>query len=101
LEVNKMAKEPQVIDISHLPELVRLAQEVRVTKKPRLLRWESEDLAVLIPVRPKKRTPSKARPVTGDDALFRLIGIGKSGIAGGISEKKHEYFARASRLRHR
>jgi hypothetical protein len=41
----------------------------------------------------------KAKPVTSEDALFRLIGIGKSGIPGGVSGKKHEYLARAYRPR--
>jgi hypothetical protein len=32
-----------------------------------------------------------------DDPLFGLIGIGHSGIPGGVSGKKHEYLARAYR----
>ena len=92
-----MAKEPKRIDISSIPELLSLVQEVRRTNEPRILQEESEDLAILSPALPKKRTKTKAKPVTRDDALFRLIGIGKSGIPGGISGKKHEYLARAYR----
>jgi hypothetical protein len=92
-----MAKEPKRIDISRMPELLSIAQEVRSTNEPRILQQESEDLALLSPVRPKKRSQNKAQPVTTDDALFRLIGIGKSGIPGGVSGKKHEYLARAYR----
>ena len=100
-EVNQMAKEkePKRIDISRIPELLTLAQEVRRTNEPAVLQQESEDLALLSPVRPKKRAKAKAEPVTSDDALFRLIGIGKSGIPGGVSGKKHEYLARAYRPR--
>jgi hypothetical protein len=94
-----MAKEPKRIDISSIPELLSMAQEVRSTNEPRILQQESEDLALLSPVRPKKRSQTTAQPVTSDDALFRLIGIGKSGILGGISGKKHEYLARAYRPR--
>jgi hypothetical protein len=96
-----MAKEkaPKRIDISSIPELLNLAQEVQSTNEPRILQQESEDLAILSPVVPKKRSKTTARPVTSDDALFRLIGIGKSGIPGGISGKKHEYLARAYRPR--
>jgi len=96
-----MAKEkaPKRIDISRMPELLNLAQEVQSTNESRILQQESEDLAMLSPVRPKKRSQTKAQPVTSDDALFRLIGIGKSGIPGGISGKKHEYLARAYRPR--
>jgi hypothetical protein len=39
----------------------------------------------------------KAKSVTRDDALFRLIGLGNNGIPGGVSGKKHEYLARAYR----
>jgi hypothetical protein len=94
-----MAKEPKRIDISRIPELLSMAQEVRATNEPAVLQQESEDLALLSPVRPKKRSKTTAQPVTSDDALFRLIGIGKSGIPGGISGKKHEYLARAYRPR--
>jgi hypothetical protein len=94
-----MAKEPKRIDISQMPELLHLAHEVQSTNEPAVLQQDSEDLALLSPVRPKKRSTTKAQPVTSEDALFRLIGIGKSGIPGGISGKKHEYLARAYRPR--
>jgi hypothetical protein len=90
-------KEPKRIDISRIPELLHLVQEVRATNESRILQQESEDLAILSPVTPKKPSPTKAQPVTSDDALFRLIGIGKSGTPGGVSGKKHEYLARAYR----
>jgi hypothetical protein len=92
-----MAKEPRHIDISSIPELQKLVHEVRQTNEPTILREESEDMAVLSPVPAKKRGKTKAKPVTSEDALFRLIGIGKSGIPGGVSGKKHEYLARAYR----
>jgi hypothetical protein len=95
--VKEMAKEPKRIDISSIPELLSIAHEVQRTNEPRILKQDSEDLAILSPVLPKKRSKSKAQPVTSDDALFRLIGIGKSGIPGGVSGKKHEYLARAYR----
>ena len=94
-----MAKEPKRIDISRSPELLKLAHEVRKTNEPAVLQQEREDLALLSPLRPKKRSQTKAQPVTSEDALFRLIGIGKSGIPGGVSGKKHEYLARAYRPR--
>ena len=45
-----MAGKPKPIDISHFPELIRLAEEVRTTGEPRVLRHASEDLAVLMPI---------------------------------------------------
>ena len=91
-----MAKEktPKRIDISQMPELLTLAHEVRSTNEPPVLQQDSEDLALLSPVRPKKRSQTKAQPVTSEDALFRLIGIGHSG-KGDISANKHQYLAEA------
>jgi hypothetical protein len=97
--VNQMAKEPQRIDISRIPELLRLVHAVRTSNEPALLQQESEDVALLSPVTPKTRAKTRAKPVTSDDALFRLIGIGKSGIPGGVSGKKHEYLVHAYRPR--
>ena len=94
-----MAKERKRIDISSIPELVKLAQEVRSTNEPSILQQESEDVALLSPVPTKKRAKTTGKAVTSDDALFRLVGIGKSGIPGGVSGKKHEYLARVYRPR--
>lgn len=92
-----MARELKPIDITNVPELLRIVEEVQQTNQPRILKRDSEELAILSPVTRRKRSPSKAQPVTHDDSLFRLIGIGKSGIPGGVSGKKHEYLARAYR----
>jgi hypothetical protein len=89
-----MAKEPKRIDISRMPDLLTLAHEVQSTNEPRILHQDSEDLVLLSPVRPKKRSQTKAQPVTSNDALFRLIGIGHSG-KGDISANKHKYLADA------
>jgi hypothetical protein len=94
-----MAKERKYIDISSIPELLKLVHEMRQTNEPTILQQASEDVALLSPVPVKKRTKTKGKAVTSDDALFRLIGIGKSGIPGGVSGKKHEYLARAYRPR--
>ncbi len=94
-----MAQELEAIDISSSPELLRLAEEVHRTGQPRSLRRNGEDVAVLMPAPPRKKGSTRARPVTREDPLFALIGIGKSGIKGGVSEKKHEYLARAYRPR--
>jgi len=39
------------IDISNSPELLRLAEEVEATKKPRLLKRDNTPIAVLSPVK--------------------------------------------------
>jgi len=59
-----MAEHAKSLDISDIPELLRLAEEVRATNEPRMLTRDNEDLAVVMPVgtRPAKRhrkTPSE------------------------------------------
>jgi len=50
--VTQMAKEPRHIDISSIPELQKLVREVRQTNEPSILREESEDVAMLAPLKP-------------------------------------------------
>ncbi|MBM2826191.1 MAG: hypothetical protein HW403_255 [Dehalococcoidia bacterium] len=95
------SKETQHIDISEIhsiPDLVRIAEEVQKTGEPRILKRDQEDIAQITPVKPAGKRRVRGGVLTKDDPLFRLIGIAKSGIPGGISGKKHEYLGRA--LRH-
>ena len=66
-----MAAEAIAVDISSMPELIRLAEEVRRTKKPRLLRRNNEDVALLVPASPPPRRRSKKTPTEEDMAAFR------------------------------
>ncbi len=52
-----MAQERAFLDISHNPELLRVAEEVRRSGMPRVLRVADEDVAVVMPVadRPGRR----------------------------------------------
>jgi hypothetical protein len=91
-----MAKEkaPKRVDISRIPELLSMVQEVRSTNEPRILQQESEDLALLTPIKPVAKRSARGKPTTADDPLWKLIGIGHSG-KGDISENKHQYLADA------
>ena len=89
-----MAKEPKHIDVSSIPELLKLAQEVRSTNEPAVLQQEREDLAMLTPIKPVAKRRVRGKPTSGDDPLWRLVGIGHSG-SGDISENKHQYLAEA------
>jgi hypothetical protein len=90
-----MAKEPRRIDISRIPELLSIAQEVRRTNESRILKQENEDLAMLTPITPVTKRSIRGKPTSADDPLWKLIGIGHSG-KGDISENKHKYLAEAS-----
>lgn len=94
-----MARPARCVDVTDAPELLRVAEQVEATQEPTLLQRNGQDLAVVVPAPRKKRPPSKARPVTRDDALFGLIGIGRGKTPEGMSGRKHEALAKA--LRHR
>ena len=87
-------KEPKRIDISSIPELLSIAQEVRRTNESRILKQESEDLAMLTPIKPVAKRSVRGQPTSADDPLWKLIGIGHSG-KGDISANKHQYLAEA------
>jgi hypothetical protein len=89
-----MAKEPKRIDISSIPELLKLVQEVRQTNEPSILREEREDVAMLTPLKPVTKKGVRGKPTTADDPLWKLVGIGHSG-KGDVSANKHQYLADA------
>jgi hypothetical protein len=94
-----MAVESRAIDIDDIPELVRLAEEVRQTGTSCVLRRDGEALAILTPGPAAKRRRGQKGPLTEDDPLFKMIGMYDSGIPGGVSARKHDYLARAYRPR--
>jgi hypothetical protein len=57
-----MASELSPIDIWQLPGLAQLVEEVRATGKPRRITFNNEDVAVLVPVTPKRPRPARHRP---------------------------------------
>ena len=91
-----MAKEKELkrIDISDIPELLTLVQEVQRTNEPRILQQDHEDLVMLTPIKPVAKRKARGKPTTADDPLWKLIGIGRSGT-GDVSENKHKYLAEA------
>lgn len=71
-------------DISHLPELVRLAEQVRVTRQPRVLRHDTEELAILMPP-PKRRTQAEPAVMTLAEYRRRYgSGVTATGIREGL-----------------
>src|SRR5207247_10482029 len=51
--------QPIPIDITHMPDLVRIAEEVEATNKPRVLKRDNTPLDILTPV--KKNQSQKAK----------------------------------------
>jgi hypothetical protein len=75
-----MAKELKPIDISRVPELLRIVEEVRESGEPRVLRRDNEDLAVVSPLTPKARRPGRRAPTTADWEAFRSSAGGWSDV---------------------
>lgn len=86
----------QRIDISTVTDLEALAEEMRRTNEPRILRRANEDIAILAPVTRKKRKRiAVARPFTMDDPLWNIVGIAHSEGPTDVSQNKHKYLAEA------
>jgi hypothetical protein len=71
-----MAKEIVSVDISNFPALVELVEEVASSGKPRLLRRDSEDVAVLMPLLPASTPRRKSRAKTRADYEAFLTSAG-------------------------
>jgi hypothetical protein len=93
-----VSKEVQGTDISNIPEMLRLAEQVRATRTPRVLKRGDEEIAVVAPVEPPATRTSrrKAAPPAQPNAwLEQLIGVASSEGAGDVSTNKHKYLAEA------
>jgi len=67
-----MTTDPTPIDISNMPDLMRLVKEVEATKKPRKLVRNNKPVAVLMPTN-TSLSPKKKRPKTkADYEAFRV-----------------------------
>jgi DNA mismatch repair protein MutH len=55
------------IDITNMPDLVRIAEEVEATNRPRLLKRDKTPIAMLTPLTPKQSAKAKSKAV--QDAL--------------------------------
>jgi hypothetical protein len=59
--------QPTPIDITNMPDLVRIAEEVEATNKPRELRRYDTPIAILTPV--TKKQPSQAKRKAIEETL--------------------------------
>jgi hypothetical protein len=104
-----MQKESNPIDISRIPELLELAEEVQSSQLPRVLTRGREQIAVISPVAPRAQVEQKAKRTTGgtnpNDWLLRLAGVGVDSPPGDqasdVSSNKYKYLADAYANQHR
>ena len=66
-----MAEHAKSIDISDMPELLRLAEEVHASNEPRMLTRDHEQLAVVMPV--GGRSPKRCRGKTPTEADYEAF----------------------------
>ena len=64
-----MSADTTPIEISNNPELLRLAEEVEATKKPRLLKRDNIPVALLTPVKKKQSSQAKSKAMKETLAL--------------------------------
>ena len=77
------APEQEPLDITDLPELSRLADEVQATRRPRVWRRANKDVAMLVPLTNAVPTPMPHNPaldavlagLSKDSAIARTAGI--------------------------
>jgi hypothetical protein len=62
-----MRRKPRILDVTSIPELLRLAEEVEASGEPYVLRRDREDLAVVVPVSNSDRRPRRPRAKTRED----------------------------------
>jgi hypothetical protein len=74
-----MASEHAPIDISKDAALLRLAEEVYRTKRPRVLRRANEDIAVIAPLQKTARRPAR-KTATGTEKYTTVASL--AGAAG-------------------
>jgi hypothetical protein len=94
-----MVQEAVPIDISALPEVLELAEEVQRSGVARVLKRGDREIAVLAPVVPddasSRRTRRRRTPEPVRDSILNIIGIWESDEPTDVAKYKHEYLAEA------
>ena len=98
-----MAAQMKRIDVTDLPDALRLAEEVARTNQPQVLERRGQKLAVLSPIQagsgPARGTKGARQAANPNDWLLNLIGIAESSEPPDgptdVSSNKHKYLADA------
>lgn len=91
-----MAREPRPLDVTDIPEILRIAEAVQKSNEPRVLRRDSEDIALLIPLRQVDKKRFRGRSTSADDPLWSIVGMAHSDGPGDVSENVDKYLAEAN-----
>lgn len=69
-----MAPALKTIDVTDLPELRRVAEDVRETQEPLLLRTGNDDVAILVPIEVSERSDERVRTQADHEAFLSAFG---------------------------
>jgi hypothetical protein len=68
-------KKVSSLDVTEMPELLRLAEDVKKSGEPRLLMRASEKLAVVVPAEPRAGVrPARSKAKTDKEAFLASLG---------------------------
>jgi len=85
---------PTPIDITNIPELVRIAEEVEATKTARQLMRDNEPVALITPVRPAGKAAKHKAKTTADYEAFKSAAGGWKGLVDTEKLKRDIYESR-------
>ncbi|HEY7065519.1 MAG TPA: hypothetical protein VII06_28845 [Chloroflexota bacterium] len=88
-----MASRIESVDIADPNALVRAAEDVERTRQPRIVTRGDQEIAVLSPIRPTRRSPG--RRLTMNDSLFSVIGKAHVDNPDAVVDNVDEYLAQA------
>lgn len=91
-----MQKESKSIDVTNIPDLLRLAEEVISSNQPRVLTRDGEKLVEVRPVTPAIKRSAKPTKTEADYVAFRSAAGGWKGLVDPEALKKSLKAARAS-----
>ena len=69
-----MAREIRPFDVGNMPELLRIAEEVKSSGEPRVLRNDDEVLAMVVPVPTRRRSASRKLSAADRKAFLSSAG---------------------------
>jgi hypothetical protein len=75
-----MAEHAKPIDISGMPDLLHVVEQVRASNEPRILTRDDEQLAVIVPVGARFRGHRQTTPTEEDLEAFRSAAGGWKGV---------------------
>ena len=85
---------PTPIDITNIPELVRIAEEVEATKTPRELVRENKPVALITPVTGAKKAKRRKGKTKGDYEAFKSAAGGWKDLVDTEKLKRDVYESR-------